>query len=62
MSGTYTAIAEETSSLGNAIGKSESRTFVVNTEPPEVTLSDGAIAVERHDSVVQRDGERIAAA
>ena len=39
VSGTYTAIAEETSSLGNAIGKSESRTFVVNTEPPEVTLA-----------------------
>ena len=39
VSGTYTAVAEENSSLGNGIGKSESRTFVVNTEPPEVTLA-----------------------
>ena len=38
-SGTYTAQAEEKSSLGNATGKSETRTFVINTEPPEVTLN-----------------------
>ena len=38
-SGTYTAVAEENSSLGNGFGKSETRTFVVNTEPPEVTLT-----------------------
>ncbi len=38
-SGTYTAVAEEDSSLGNGFGKSETRTFVVNTEPPEVALT-----------------------
>ena len=38
-SGTYTAMAEEVSSLGNATGKSEPRTFVINTNPPEVTLA-----------------------
>ena len=32
-------MAEEASSLGNPTGKSEPRTFVVNTEPPEVTLA-----------------------
>ena len=49
-SGEYTAQAVEPSSIGNATGKSEPRTFVVNTEPPEVTLSRGADAVERHDA------------
>ena len=38
-SATYTAVAEETSLLGNATGKSEARTFVINTEPPEVSLA-----------------------
>ena len=38
-SGTYTAVAEEKSSINNGPGKSESRTFVINTEPPEVTLA-----------------------
>ena len=38
-SGTYTAVAEEDSSLGNGAGKSETRTFVINTNPPEVTLA-----------------------
>ena len=38
-SGTYTAVAEEASSLGNSSGDSEPRTFVVNTEPPVVTLT-----------------------
>ena len=31
-------MAEENSSLGNGFGKSETRTFVINTDPPEVTL------------------------
>ena len=38
-SGTYTAVAEESSSIGNGVGKSETRTFVINTSPPEVTLN-----------------------
>ncbi len=37
---TYTAVATETSGLGNAPGTSESRTFVVNTNPPKVTLKE----------------------
>jgi hypothetical protein len=37
-SGEYTAQASEPSSLGNAGGKSEPRTFVINTNPPIVTL------------------------
>ncbi len=60
-SGTYTAVAEENSSLGNGFGKSETRTFVINTEPPEVTLACCADPVEQHETVVQRDRERIAA-
>ena len=32
-------VAEESSSLGNSAGKSEARTFVINTEAPEVTLA-----------------------
>src|SRR4029077_17328815 len=31
--------AEEESSLGNPTGKSEARTFVINTSPPTVTLA-----------------------
>ncbi len=60
-SGTYTAVAEEESSLGNANGKSEPRTFVVNTEPPVVTLE--AVPTPSNDTtpVVQRDRQRIAA-
>ena len=38
LTGTYTAVAEEASSLGNATGKSSTVTFVVNTEPPVVTV------------------------
>src|SRR4029077_17748513 len=38
-SGTYTAQAEQESSLGNPTGKSEARTFVINTSPPTVTLN-----------------------
>ena len=38
-SGTYTAVAEEASSLGNAAGHSATVTFVINTEPPEVGLN-----------------------
>ena len=38
-SGTYTVVAEEKSSINNGPGKSESRMFVINTEPPEVTLA-----------------------
>ena len=60
-SGTYTAVAEEKSSLGNGPGKSESRTFVINTEPPEVTLSAVPTPVQRHDAVLQRHGQRIVA-
>ena len=37
--GTYTAQAVQKSSLGNADGVSESRTFEVNTNAPEVTLN-----------------------
>ena len=37
-SGTYTAVAEEESSLGNATGQSGAVTFIVNTSPPEVTI------------------------
>jgi major membrane immunogen (membrane-anchored lipoprotein) len=37
-SGTYTAIAEQPSSLGNATGKSSAMTFVVDTSSPTVTL------------------------
>ena len=36
--GVYTAQATEPSTLGNGTGKSETRTFEVDTEPPEVTL------------------------
>ncbi len=37
-SGTYTAVAVEQSSLGNAPGESAPVTFVVNTKPPEVAI------------------------
>ncbi len=37
--GTYTAQAEQESAIGNGPGKSETQTFVVNTNPPEVTLN-----------------------
>ena len=39
VTGTYTAMAEESSSIGNGVGKSLPVTFVINTEPPEVTLN-----------------------
>ncbi len=38
VSGTYTAIAVEKSSIGNEPGHSAPRTFVVDTEPPEVSI------------------------
>ncbi|HEX4188763.1 MAG TPA: Ig-like domain-containing protein [Solirubrobacteraceae bacterium] len=38
-SGQYTAIAVQTSSLGNAPGQSNTVTFTVNTAPPTVTLN-----------------------
>ncbi|MGO9489614.1 MAG: Ig-like domain-containing protein, partial [Solirubrobacteraceae bacterium] len=37
--GTYEAIAEQTSSLGNEPGFSKERSFTVDTKPPEVTLN-----------------------
>ncbi len=36
---TFTAVAKEKSGLGNEEGRSEERTFEVNTEPPVVTLT-----------------------
>jgi hypothetical protein len=36
--GEYTAIAKQESSIGNGIGESESRTFIVNTKAPLVFL------------------------
>src|SRR6185312_9681441 len=38
LTGTYTARAVQTSSLGNAVGVSEARTFEVDTRAPTVTL------------------------
>ena len=58
-SGEYTAQAEEKSSLGNPPGKSEPRTFMVNTEPSGSQVDRCADAVERHHAVVQRDRQRI---
>ncbi len=40
--GTYTAVAEQKSSLGNPAGFSETRTFVVHTAKPVVTLNQPA--------------------
>src|SRR5205823_6523812 len=37
--GVYTAVADEPSSLGNGEGKSTPIKFVVNTQPPTVTLA-----------------------
>ncbi len=37
--GTYTAVAEQESSLGNGPGFSQERTFTVNTAPPSVSLN-----------------------
>jgi hypothetical protein len=37
--GTYTAVAEEESSLGNGVGKSEEIPFAIVTKPPKVTLN-----------------------
>ena len=39
---TYTAIATQISPLGNGEGKSEAVTFIVNDEPPTVTLNEVA--------------------
>jgi len=36
---TYTAVAKEVSGLGNAEGKSDPATFIINTQPPTVTLN-----------------------
>ena len=45
--GAYTAQATEPSALGNGTGKSETRTFEIDTEPPEVTLQSAPRALER---------------
>lgn len=37
--GTYTAVAEQQSSLGNPAGFSQERTFTINTKAPEVKLN-----------------------
>ena len=60
-SGTYTAMAEEASSLGNATGESEPQTFVDQHETAGSDVGRRDVAVERHDAGIQRDGERIAA-
>ena len=59
--GEYTAQAVEPSSIGNEAGKSEPRTFVVNTEPAGSDVERGADAVEQHEPFFQRHGQRIAA-
>jgi hypothetical protein len=40
----YTAIATQTSPIGNGEGRSKPVTFTVNTEPPTVTLSEESVA------------------
>ena len=52
--GTYTAVAEQTSSLGNEPGFSQERTFTVVTEPPTVTLNP--IASPTNDSTPSFSG------
>ena len=52
--GEYTVVAEEPSSLGNATGKSETRTFVVDTSPPTVTLN--AIPTPSNDTTPSFSG------
>ena len=59
--GTYTAQATEPSGLGNPDGKSETRTFEVDTEPPEVTLNPVTPPSNNTKPSLQRHGERIAA-
>ena len=56
--GEYTAQAGEPSSIGNNEGKSELRTFVVNTNPPEVTLAGVTSPSKNHDAGVQRHRQR----
>ncbi len=46
---TYTAVATQTSPLGNPEGKSNTVTFTVNTEPPKVELSKSSVAEESND-------------
>src|SRR5581483_3425843 len=41
-SGTYTAVAVQPSSLGNPRGSSETRTFVIDTSAPTVTIEHPA--------------------
>jgi len=57
---TYTAVATQTSPLGNPEGKSNTVTFTVNTEPPKVELSKSSVAerIQRQETDLQRDGER----
>ena len=55
---TYTAVATEESPLGNEEGKSEPRTFEVDTEAPTVKLSQPTKLSGRNQAVVQRVGER----
>jgi len=60
-SGEYTAVAVQKSALGNAPGSSEPVTFVVNTEPPRVTLnqlaSPSKVTAPRFSGTASEAGE-----
>ena len=59
-SGTYTAVAEEESAIGNATGESSPITFVINTETARSDAEQRDVALEQHKTVVQGNRERIA--
>ena len=48
---TYTAVATEVSPLGNPEGKSEAVTFIVNTNPPLVTLNASSVEKNRRTGI-----------
>ncbi|HXN39066.1 MAG TPA: Ig-like domain-containing protein [Solirubrobacteraceae bacterium] len=60
-SGEYTAVAVQKSALGNGPGSSEPVTFVVNTEPPQVTLnqlaSPSKVTAPRFSGTASEAGE-----